>query len=132
MDNYEGMHFDATKPEYAFARMLGIGIGVRGGVNDADVFRAGNTKELGKLMQATCVALRERVEAIPFSEADKSPSTQNAEAGCKVFIDHSINALERLAVDMAKSNEREQSDYHWLLIADLLSIIDSLMKKMGQ
>ncbi len=132
MDTHKGMDFDATKPEYAFARILGKRIGARGGLNDADVFRGGDIKDLGKLMQATCRALRKRINAIHFSNADKSISTKNAEAGCKVFIDSSIEGLERLANDMITATEQEREDYHWLIIADLIIIIDTLMKKMEE
>lgn len=44
--------FDAVNIEYAFAYFLEKDIGKRGGIHDADVFRGGEYKDLGELLEA--------------------------------------------------------------------------------
>ena len=96
------------------------------------MFRGGNIQDLGKLLEATAKALEKRVNNVSFTAAEKKSSEGNVEAGCKVFLDHSIRSLCDIANDMKKSKEEEPDDYHWLVIADFIEIIDGLLKKMGR
>jgi hypothetical protein len=118
------MSFDAVDIEYAFATMVGSSIGARGTDHDADVFRAGDPKELAKALKNAVNALRERVGAISFdlSESDAGEA--------KARLDVAINRLEDLSDDLASQKDKEPFDYHWEIIGALISMVASLLETL--
>lgn len=125
MKKFKGINFDAVEIEYAFARILGRQIGLRGGPNDADVFRHGDIKSLGKLLKKTADAIENRVKNLSFTSQDSEPGK------CKTIIDISIKSLRNIADVMVKEDDREPDQYHWIIIGRLLNIINGLLEKHG-
>ena len=70
-------------------------------------------------------------ESIHYSEADQEYLHRKSRAGSKVIIDNSIKAIQLTGKNMEKCEEQEPTDYHWLLIAEKIKIIDVLVIKLG-
>ena len=113
--------FDAVNIEYAFAFLLERTIGGRGGPHDADIFRHGDAKDLGKLLQKTAEHLRLRVDKIKFA-----PEALE-KGGAKIRIDVAIDQLENLGVELMSQNSKEPNDYHWSIIAEFVFVIGGLL-----
>lgn len=119
-------HFEAVGIEYAFATFLGEEIGKRGLLHDADMFRVGEVKSLGKLLEKFSKRFRDRVAKISFNQSN--PSQRDS----KIRLNSAINALERMANEMKKSKDKEPEDYHWLIIRDLVNSLTDLLNYIEQ
>ncbi len=117
--------YDAVQIEYAFAHLLQKPIGARGGLHDADVFRHGSVKELGKLLDATAEHLSRRISIIQFAPIECEAG------GAKAQIQGSLLGLKGIAKEMMQEQDtdenRESEDYHWLIVGDLVQTIASLL-----
>lgn len=122
MKSLKGADYNAVGIEYSFAFLLGLKIGVRGRINDADVFRIGSVKKLGKLIEATASSLQERCNKIKFSAEE----VRDGDNKPKTFV--AIKGLKDIAKEMKNSRDKEPDDYHWLIIGELIQIIDSILR----
>lgn len=107
--------------EHKFAIIFGEQIGKRGEIYDADVFRAGNMKSIAKVVKKFVDITKRRISKIKFNKEDE----QNG--GIKARLDVTIKSLEDLADKISKLKD-EPEDYHWILVADLAFIIDTILK----
>jgi hypothetical protein len=66
--------FDAVRIEYAFTRLFGDEPGERREIYDADLFRGGDPKHLGRLIQLTSKWLLERLSkmTVPIKLSKRS------------------------------------------------------------
>lgn len=122
MEQFKGAGYNAVGIEYSFAHILNKEIGARGGLNDADVFRIGSVKELGKLLEDTVKQLEDRCNKIRFTE------NETVDGGLKPRTFVPLKRLQELAIEMQKSKAKEADDYHWLIIGELVQIIDSVLR----
>jgi hypothetical protein len=114
--------FDAVLAEYAFARLFGDQPGgERRDLYDATLFRSGDPKALGRLIQLTSRWLLERLDAIPFAPEE------SLRAGAKVRLDVAVERLERHGEEMRRSMPESREDIRWSVIADLLDCVTALL-----
>lgn len=113
--------FDAVRIEYAFAFFFEKGIGKRGGLHDADVFRAGEYKELGKLLEVFAQHFAKRVERVQFAPEE----SQNG--GAKARLSIAIESLAEMGATLKKHKGREPEDFHWAIIGDLIGSLAALL-----
>jgi len=116
------MNFDAVSIEHAFAKLIGNSSGARGTSHDADVFRAGNSKNLAKALSDATNALEEKIKSVQYSTADMEPG------GAKARIDAAIHQLRKITVSMTKISTVSREDYHWEIIGCLISTISALLE----
>ena len=113
--------FNAVLVEYAFTRLFGDCPGERREIYDADLFRCGDPKGLGRLIQLTSKWLGERLDAIAFAPEE------SLTAGARTRLDVAIERLERHGDEMRQSMPTNPEDIHWYVIADLLDCITALL-----
>jgi hypothetical protein len=118
MEPYEGMGYPAVEIENTFAKFLGDRIGDRGLSHDADVFRGGHVKTIGKALNRLASQLERRVNNLPGG----LPSASSI-----------VNSLRGVASEMEAQPEtvKERYDYHWMIVADLVQALDALLEKNG-
>jgi len=117
------MSFDAVAIEYAFANLVGAGIGARGGSHDADTFRGGNPPSLANAIEDAADALQQRYSAFTFEAVDSQPG------GAKIRIESGIQRLRNIAQTMRKSKTTEPEDYHWEIVGALVQMIAAMLEK---
>ncbi len=118
------MTYDAVSIENSFARLTGTQIGARGKAHDADFFRSGNLKSIGKALINGADAMEKRLKAIKFEPEDYE------NGGIKTRLDSYINRLRRLATHMTALKTKEPEDYHWEIVGCLIGTIDALLSKL--
>jgi hypothetical protein len=85
----------------------------RGRFYDADVFRCGNPDELKEFLEKLSQAIKDRISLnLPDSQKEFLVSAIDGIKGAKLWI-----------------TQTEPEDYHWLVIAGLVSIINLLIQK---
>lgn len=132
MKNREGALYDVMKIMNTFNKFLEKDTNhISPCSTDPYVFRGGDAKELGELLEATATALKKKMNNIPFVPYDQKLLEKSVETEFKKRFDHSIESLYFTANAMKESGEEEPEDYHWLIIADLIDIIDVLLKKIA-
>jgi hypothetical protein len=114
--------FDAVAIEYAFAQLMGLGTGARGLANDADVFRHGDPKDLGALLQQASAALAQRIGSLRFDDAEK----ENGGAFSRLEV--AAAQLQRLGKDLEKRSKAESEDPHWEVIGALVATVAALLE----
>lgn len=119
MNDLKGMGYNAVGIEHSFAEFMNLRGGPRGGPHDADVFRCGDVKSLGVLIESFADHFQKRVSNI------QQPSHPGNTL--KLRIQSPIDSLRSLAVKMKQSSEREPDDYHWLIVSDLVRLIGVLL-----
>ncbi len=113
--------FEAVNVAYAFTRLFGDQPGKRREIYDADLFRSGDPKALGRLIQLTSRWLQERLDAIPFAPEESH------RAGAKTRLDLAIKRLERHGAEMRQSMPTNREDIRWSVIGDLVDCITALL-----
>lgn len=122
MNHLKGMSYDAVGIEHAFAIFMQQA-GKRGLPHDADVFRSGDIRSLGKVIEHFAEHLHKRARHIQW------PSTANGSSWAR--IESAIKSLHSLAADMKASRAKEPQDYHWLIIGELVLVITALLDELG-
>lgn len=115
------MQVDAVDIEYAFGRVIGNEIGVRGTVHDADVFRGGNLNDISQAMESAIKAIEQRINVLPITEQDQ----ESGEIGAQLGV--AMSQLKTTCSIMKKQKVAEPNDYHWAIVANLLTIINTLI-----
>ena len=111
---------DAIDIENAFKMLVGYDHLTLDGVLDADVFRQGNPKKIGLLLQKTADVFQERMNNIEFEPWEH-------EAGKpRVRLGMAINDIRVIGKAMEEMDKDEPNDYHWYIAAMLIQIIASL------
>jgi hypothetical protein len=107
---------DAVGIEHSFKMLMGLGIGEI----DADIFREGDSKELGLLLQKTADVLVKRMGYLKFEpwELDSGKT--------KIRLASAISKLREIGKEMENTEIYEPDDYHWNIVGMLIQIISSL------
>ena len=113
--------FDAADIEYAFARVVGNEIGERGTEHDADYFRSGKPEYLSGALTSVIDAIEERMNNIDFLPTDNEPG----EIGAQLRV--AMSRLRKVVLSMEQSTKEEPNDYHWSIVAGLLTVINTLL-----
>jgi SNF2 family DNA or RNA helicase len=85
----------------------------RGKFYDADVFRSGNPNELKEFLEKLSQVLKDRI----------SPDLSEEQ---KAWLNSAINSIHNAK---SRITQQEQEDYHWLIVGQLISIINLLLQK---
>jgi len=125
MEKYSGMGYPAVAIEHDFEIFLQKQIGGRGQHYDADFFRAGDRKQIGKAIEDVATKLESRINTIKFS------ALETKDGGEKARLDVVINSIRGIAADMIQSKKNEPYDYHWILVAELILALDSILTHFG-
>jgi hypothetical protein len=88
---------------------------------DADLFRNGDPKGLGRLIELTSRWLLERLAAITFAPEE------SLRAGARTRLKVAIERLERHGKEMRESMPTNREDIRWSVIGDLLDCITALL-----
>lgn len=110
---------DAIGIETAFKMLIGYDHDTLDGVLHADVFREGDPKQIGLLLQKTADLLKERLCNIEFKQWELEEGKTN------VRLIMAINDLNLIGKAMVKLDKNEPDDYHWYIVAMLIQIIAS-------
>jgi hypothetical protein len=116
--------FEAVLIERAFARLFGDRMDERRDIYDADVFRGGDPKALGRLVQLAARWLMERLDTIPFTPEEC------LRAGARTRLDLGIECLDRHGAEMREVMPTNREDIRWSVIGDLVAIIVALLDHM--
>jgi hypothetical protein len=114
---------NAVSIEYAFASLLEVSLGSRGGVNDADVFRVGSPEALADVLERAAAALDARTKKAGL-QAD---SAENGSPGARIQV--AIEALRREATELRRLTRDEGETYQWRVIGALVSITAALLEQ---
>jgi len=119
--------YDAISIEYSFTHANKGKIGHRGEPWDADTWRHGSHKIIGKALIATAKSFEARRKQIPWNPAEQEPG----HIGVRLHI--AIEGLRKTGEEMAakKDDVREREDYHWIIVGQLVSMVDCLLQKHG-
>ncbi|MGL1930608.1 MAG: hypothetical protein OCC45_02480 [Desulfotalea sp.] len=112
---------DAVDIEYAFARIIGNNIGDRGTKHDADIFRGGNLSNIAAAMESAISSIDKRINKLPFRQTDR----ESGEIGAQLKV--AFLQLKKICSTMKKQSAIEPSDYHWGIVANLLTVINTLI-----
>lgn len=113
---------NAVSIEYAFAHLLGLGIGTRGLVNDADVFRVGDPKSLAQVLLNAAAALDKRTKDAGF----QLEQNENGSPGARIEVALSEVRQEAERLKLLKKEEGET--YQWRVIGALVSVIAAMLE----
>ena len=108
---------DAMGIETAFKMLVGLDHDTLDGVLHADVFRQGDPKQIGLLLQKTADVLKERMGHIEFKPE---------EGRVKSRLGIAIKDIRLMGKVMEEMKKYEPNDYHWYIVAMLIQIIASL------
>jgi hypothetical protein len=112
---------DAVRIEHFLAHALGIEVGKRGEVNDADYVRSGEPKYLVRALEKVLPRLKKRAGRL--DDSDKM----------KMWIEHSIGDLSMTADSILKASDRNEISASacfqlWSLSATSVNLIDSYLR----
>jgi len=113
---------DAVQVEHIFASALGIEIGKRGDVNDADLIRSGEAKYLIESLNKALGRLKKRAQSLQESD------------GMKMWLDHSIGDLQIVQdrIDNKQAEISHPACFHlWCLSAISLNLIVAYLRERG-
>ncbi|MBI4218525.1 MAG: hypothetical protein HY682_00170 [Chloroflexi bacterium] len=113
---------DAVSIEYAFAYLLGLRLGDRGYVNDADVFRNGRPTALAEVLDGAADAIERRTAALGLTMKDMTGGTPEAR------IRVGVSVLRDAAVELKKRSGDEGETYQWHVIGGLVGILAALLE----
>jgi hypothetical protein len=105
---------DAVRVEHFYAEALGIEIGKRGDVNDADGIRLGEPQYLVEALDKALVRLKKRAAKLPDSD------------GMKIWVENSIGDLGVAMLFIDKSKDKISGPaclQEWYLSAISLHLI---------
>ena len=104
--------YDAVRIESAFRKLIGTS---STGIQRiyAGVFRDGEPNELSRALLEAAKAIEKRVNNI---------SNINNE-----MINIAVDGLKKTADEMKLQKDKEPYDYHWVIIGNLVSVIDILI-----
>lgn len=88
------------------------------------MFRGGDPKDLGEILQSFAQRLARRTEFIEFVPDE----TRNG--GAKPRLEVAIESLVRQGEELKQRPQREAEDYHWEIIASLVWCITALLDLM--
>ncbi len=123
MNHLKGLSYNAVGTEHAFAVFMQQRVGQRGLPHDADVFRSGDVRALGKVIEEFADHFMQRATGIQWA------TTANGTPGARV--QSAIQSLRSLATDMKASQAKEPQDYHWLIVGELVLAIAALLDQLG-
>jgi hypothetical protein len=112
---------DAVSTEYSFAYLLGLELGDRGHVNDADVFRLGQPQDLAKVLEAAADAIDRRTRALGLQQPTPPPGSPAAR------IDVGVSDLRGIAMNLKNRSGLEGETYQWHVIGALVGIIAAML-----
>ena len=113
---------DAVQVERLFAGALGIEMGKRGDVNDADYVRSGDPKYLVAALDKALIRLKKRVEHLEGS------------GDMKMWIEHSIDDLQVVRSSLSKKAGEIShfACFHlWCLSVVALNLIVANLREYG-
>ena len=122
MNQLKRLGYNAIGIETAFGIFMQQRNRQRGLPHDADVFRAGDVRALGEIIERFADHFQQRAAGIPW------PSTADGTLGARV--QSSIDSLRSLATEMKASSAKEPQDYHWLIVGDLVLVIAALLDQL--
>ncbi len=114
--------FEAVFIEGAFCSFFDVW--PRTGLLDADVFRGGDPKDLGEILQSFAERLARRTEFIEFVPDEMR------NGGAKPRLDGAIASLAQQGEELKDRQRREPEDYHWEIIGSLVLCIAALLDHM--
>jgi hypothetical protein len=123
MNHLKGFNFDAVGIEHSFAIFMQEKIGERGHAHDAEVFRAGEVRQLGQVIERLANHLQLRVDRVLLGDAAKE------KPGAR--LSGAIEGLRTIARDMKNSESKEPEDYHWLVVGELVLAIAAILDHNG-
>ena len=91
------------------------------GYVNSDIFRHGDSEQLGILLQKTADVLIDRMSHIKFE------TWENDAGKPKVKLGMAINNLRIIGQAMEYVKKHDPDDYHWNIIGMLITIISSLL-----
>jgi uncharacterized coiled-coil protein SlyX len=112
---------DAVDIEYAFARIIGNNIGDRGTEHDADIFRGGDLTNIAGALESAISSMDKRINKLSFSEKD------HENGGIRAQLEVAFLQLKKTCLAMKKQSVIEPNDYHWGMVANLLTVINTLL-----
>jgi len=110
--------FNAVGIEAAFGNFFGL---TRCDLIDADMFRRGNPKHLGELLEAFSMGLARRIEFLEFVPDEALPG------GPQARLEANIEAFASMAKRLKRRRQEEPEDYHWEIIGSLVVCIAALL-----
>lgn len=113
--------YNAVSIEHIFAVLFGDPIGLRRDIYDADIFRDGDPKALGRLIELSAKWLEERLDNISFAPEE------SLNAGAKTRLVVAIKGLKEHGATLRESTKEYPNDPHWSIIGELMLCIISLM-----
>ncbi|HIF5585137.1 TPA: hypothetical protein ACX3CS_004627 [Vibrio parahaemolyticus] len=113
---------DAVDIEYAFARIIGNETGARGTEHDADVFRGGDISHISDALDSAIASIELRLNRIHFFPSD------NESGGIAAQLGVAIMQLKRTSKSMKELTVYEPNDYHWGIVANLMTVINTLLE----
>jgi hypothetical protein len=106
--------YDAYAIEVAVRNLCQHTDSARGEFYDADVFRCGNPDDLEKFLEKFSQVLKDRISPVLSDEKQKEYLNTVTDSIC--------SAKSRIT-------QQEGEDYHWLIVGNLVSIINLLIQK---
>lgn len=110
---------NAMNIEFAFKYLVGLDSDAVKYLN-ADVFRTGDIKQIGLLLQKSADVLIERMGKIEFE------TWENDAGQPKMRLGMAINHLRTMGKALCELKNNEPEDYHWSIVSFLIMIIASL------
>lgn len=107
--------------ELAFKMLIGPDDNALDGYVNADIFRHGDSEQLGILLQKTADVLMTRIDHIEFEP------WENEAGKPKVKLSMTINNLRLIGQAMELLKKHDPEDYHWNIIGMLITIISGLL-----
>jgi hypothetical protein len=116
--------FNAVGIEHTLGLFFGKQIGSRGEIYDADIFRAGEPKDLAEILRRVADRLEQRLARITFPIADEP------RVDAKSQVDGAIVRLRAIATQTAERPRSEPEDYHWEIFGALMMLIAGLLLRL--
>ena len=107
--------------ELAFKMLVSPDDNALDGYVNSDIFRHGDSEQLGILLQKTADVLIDRMSHIKFE------AWENDAGKPKVKLGMAINNLRIIGQAMEYVKKHDPDDYHWNIIGMLITIISSLL-----
>jgi hypothetical protein len=114
MDRMSEM-FDAWGIEKAVENLCKHTGSTRGKFYGADVFRGGNEGDLKKFLEKLSQTIKDRVTPALPSDTDRKELNSVA---------------DRICATKSRIEKSEREDYHWLIVGDLVRVINLLIEQL--
>ena len=123
VENFSGecIVFNAVGIELSFARFLEKPFGDRGGLHDADVFRAGEYSKLGELVETIAQHFATRAARIRFAPEESQAG------GAQARVEVVIKCLADSGAALKQRQGGEREDFHWEIIGELVGALAAIL-----